>query len=327
MRVLKALTALAVIATALWCGYWFVGERALDRAIRQGLAHVPEVSAQDFTILGFPNRFDVTFTEPRIDLRGAEWAAPFVQVFALSYKLNHLVAVFAHDQVLRADGVETSVHSSDLRASMLMEPGLDLPLEAATLDGADLDLAQGATRHAMDRLRLASRRIGPRAHQLVALAEGVFPDPALMDRLDPDALWPRRFETLRLDAEAEFDRPLDRHLFDGTEPALIRLTLTGAEAAWNGVDIAATGRLTPDEAGLLAGDVTLHVTGWRALLATLGAAGLLTPEQQATLAGTLAPMQDAGQDERLEVPLAVVAGVVHLGPLALATLPRLALDG
>ena len=324
MRALKALTALAVIATVIWCGYWFVGARALDRAIRQGLAQAPEVEAQDFAIQGFPNRFDVTFTEPRIHAGGAEWGAPFVQVFALSYKLNHLVAVFAHDQFLHANGVETAIHSSDLRASMVMEPGLDLPLDAATLVGADLDLVQAGTTQAIDRLRLASRRTGERLHQVVALAEGVFPDPAMMDQLDPDTLWPRHFDTLRLDAEAEFDRPLDRHLFDGIEPALTRLTLTGAEAAWAGVDVAVSGRLTPDENGALTGDVTAAISGWRALLATLGGAGLVTPELQATLATTLATMAEAAEGDRLAVPLSVVAGEVWLGPLSLGVLPRFA---
>lgn len=325
MRAIKALTALAVIATLLWCGYWFVGERALDRAIRHGLAQVPEVEAQDFSILGFPNRFDVTFTEPRIHLDGVEWGAPFVQLFALSYKLNHLVAVFAHDQFLRAGGTETTVHSTDLRASLLMEPGLDLPLSAFTLVGEQLDLGQDGATQGIDRLRLASRRTGERVHQLVALAEGVFPDAAMMDRLDPDALWPRHFDRVRLDAEAEFDRPLDRHLFDGIEPALTRVTLTGADVAWTGVEISAAGRLTPDDEGALVGDVTVTVTGWRALLATLGAAGALSPEQQATLAATLPTMATGGQTDQLTVPLTVVAGEVWLGPLALGPLPRLAL--
>lgn len=323
MRALKALTALAVIAAVIWCGYWFVGARALERTLRQGLARSAEVEVQDLVLRGFPNRFDVTFTEPRIRAAGVEWGAPFVQFFALSYKLNHLIAVFAHDQFATLGGVETTIHSADLRGSLVLEPGLDLPLEALTLVGADLDLMQTGATQSIDRLRLASRRTGAREHQLVALAEGVFPDPAMMDRIDPERLWPRRFDRLRLDAEAEFDRPLDRHLFDGIEPALARLTLTGAEAAWTGVDIAVSGRLTPDATGALTGDVTAAVTGWRDLLATLGAAGLLTPELQATLASTLGTMAEAAEGDRLIVPLSVVSGEVRLGPLWLGLLPRL----
>src|SRR5690606_31763771 len=111
MRALKALTVLAVVATFIWCGYWFVGARALDRAIGQGLAHVPALSTEGHTIRGFPNRFDITFDAPHLRAEGVDWQAPFVQVFALSYRLNHLIAVFAHDQLLQAGGLSVAVHS------------------------------------------------------------------------------------------------------------------------------------------------------------------------------------------------------------------------
>ena len=323
MRALKALTALAVVVAVIWCGYWFVGARALDRAIEQGLAHLPEVEVQDHSIQGFPNRFDVTFTEPRIRVAGAEWQAPFVQIFALSYRLNHLIAVFAQDQLWQRGDLSVAVHAQDLRASLQMEPGLDLPLRALTLVGEDLDLSLPEATHGLDRLRLASRRIGEREHQLVALAEGVFPDPALMDRLDPQRHWPRRIEALRLDAEAEVDRPLDRHLFDGTEPQLTRLTLTGGHATWEGVDIDVTGRLTPGLDGALSGDATAVIQGWRQLLATLRDAGIIAPDLESGLEPALAAMAAGSEGETLEVPLSVVEGEVRLGPLWLGTLPRL----
>jgi len=323
MRALKALTALAVVAAVIWCGYWFVGARALDRAIEQGLAHVPEIEVQGHSIQGFPNRFDVTFDQPRIRLAGAEWQAPFVQVFALSYRLNHLIAVFAHDQLWQVGPMSVAVHSQDLRASLQMEPGLDLPLRAVTLVGEDLDLALPDATHGLDRLRLASRRIGEREHQLVALAEGIFPDAALMDRLDPQRHWPRRFETLRLDAEATFDRALDRHLFDGPEARLTRLTLTGAHATWEGVDIDVTGRLTPGVDGALSGDATAVIQGWRQLLVTLREAGVIAPDLESGLEPALAAMAAGVEGETLEVPLSVVEGEVRLGPLWLGTLPRL----
>ncbi|MCB1390440.1 MAG: DUF2125 domain-containing protein [Rhodobacteraceae bacterium] len=321
MRALKWVTALAVLATAVWCGYWFVGARALDRVIDQGLAHLPEVSVQDHHIQGFPNRFDVTFDAPHIRVDGAEWQAPFVQLFALSYRLNHVIAVFAHDQLLLAGDTGAALHSEDLRASLLMEPGLDLPLDAVTLVGQQLDLSVDGGTTGIDRLRLASRRIDDRVHQLVALAEGVFPDPRAMDSLDPQRLWPRRFDVLRLDAEAEFDRVLDRHLFDGPEPQLARLTLTGLHATWEGVDIDIAGRLTPGRDGALSGDVSAVVSGWRRLLVLLRDSGVLTPDLHDGLEHALAAMA-AGQDgQSLEVPLSVVDGEVRLGPLWLGTLP------
>ncbi|MCB1408294.1 MAG: DUF2125 domain-containing protein [Rhodobacteraceae bacterium] len=323
MRALKALTVLAVVATGAWCGYWVIGQQALDRAIRAGLAHVPEVSAESHSIQGFPNRFDVTFDQPRIALDGMAWSAPFVQILALSYQPNRLIAVFAHDQVLRVNGTEASLHSDDLRASVVMDAALDLPLDRVTLVGQGLDLLTGAANNRLDTLRLASRRIGPAIHEVAALAETVYPDTAMMDRLDPQGLWPRRFDQLRLDAEAEFDRPLDRHVFDGPEPRLTRVTLTGARVAWDGVDVLASGRLTPDSVGRLSGDVTLTVTGWRRLLDLAQAQGLLTPDNQTTLTAMLAGMATGDDGQTIAVPLAVVDGDLRMGPVVLGTLPPL----
>ncbi|MBN8294470.1 DUF2125 domain-containing protein [Rhodobacter sp. NTK016B] len=322
---------LVVLATIGWCGYWFVGTRALDRAIAQGLERTPELSAETYHISGFPNRFDVTFDAPRVTLSDAEWTAPFVQFFALTYKPHHLLAVFPHDQVLRLGGTETLIHSEDLRASMVMEPGLDLPLDRMTLVGDTLDLqitepARGTDTGAtwqIGQLRLASRRTDDTTQQLVALAETVFPDPAQMDRVDPQRLWPRRFDTLRLDAEAETDRALDRHLVsDGAQVRLTDLTFTGLQITWPEVDFRLSGRLSPGADGRLSGDATANVTGWEEMLDILRASGLITDEAAAMANTTLAAM---AQEDILEVPLSVVDGVVRLGPFALATLPPLSL--
>ena len=206
---------------------------------------------------------------------------------------------------------------------MAMDATLDLPLDRVTLVGQGLDLLVGAANNRFDSLRLASRRIGPAIHEIAALAETVYPDTAMMDRMDPQGLWPRRFDVLRLDAEVAFDRPLDRHLFDGAEPRLSRLTLTGARVAWDGVDIVAAGRLTPDAEGRLSGDVTLTVTGWRRLLDLARAQGLLTPENQTTLAGMLGAMATGEGGATIAVPLAVVDGDLRMGPVVLGTLPPL----
>jgi len=321
MRAIKALTVLAVLATLGWGGYWFAGAQALDRVITTALARAPGISADSHSIRGFPNRFDVTLERPRLALPGGEWSAPFVQFFALSYRLNHLIAVFAQDQALRLTGLDARLHAQGLRASVVMEPGLDLPLDRVSLVGESLGLTLNGLVHATDRLRLASRRLDAVTHEVVALAETVFPDPALMDALDPQRDAPRRFDLLRLDAELAFDRPLDRHLLDGREARLTRVTLTGGQAAWDGVEIALTGRLTTDSNGALAGEMTAAIIGWPVLLESLRASGIVDDQFHALLSQTLATMAAGG--DVLEIPLSVVAGEVRLGPLVLGFLPRL----
>jgi len=320
---MRILAGLAILATALWCGYWFVGRTALDRAIVAGLAATPEVTVAGHSIAGFPNRFDVTFDEPRLTDGALTWRAPFVQVFALSYRLNHLLAVFAHDQQITAPGLDATIHSEDLRASLVMEAGLDLPLDRLTLVGQALDLDVNATHHQIDTLRAASRRSDAVRHELAIVLEGALPDPAEMDRLDPQRIWPRRFDLLRLDAEVEFDAALDRHVVQGQPPRVTRLTLTGAQVRYEATDITLTGRLTPNAEGLLSGDLTVTVAGFHDLMRRARDAGLMPPEHDALMTMALQGLVSPDDPDRIEAAFAVVDGEVRMGPILVGSLPPL----
>jgi hypothetical protein len=320
---MRILAVLAVLATLAWGGYWVVGSRALDRAITAGLAATPEITVADHRILGFPNRFDVTLDAPRVSANGVEWTTPFLQIFALSYRLNHVIAVFAPDQRLVASGIDALLHNDDLRASLVMEPGLDLPLDRFSLVGQGLELSLAGNTHRAEGLRAASRRIAEREHDVVLLLETVFPDTGLMDRADPEHIWPRRFDVLRLNAEVELDRAIDRHAIGGPEPRVQRLTLTGARMAWPGTDLTATGRLTPGADGLLSGDMAVSVTGWRALMQSARVAGLMPAEHDALITLATQGLVSADDPNRIDAAFSVVNGVVWLGPVQVGQIPAL----
>lgn len=323
MRAIKAFTVLAVLATLAWGGYWFAGSRALDRALTEGLARQSQLTVAGHRILGFPNRFDITLDQPRLTLPGGVWSADFVQLFALSYRLNHLIAVFAPEQRLTVAGRDLRVGASDLRASVQMEAGLDLPLDQVALVGADLAVTDQGAVHRLGALRVGTRRLAGDVHEVALLAEEVQPDPAVMDRLDPAGALPRHFRLLRLDAEVQTDRPLDRHTLTGAPPRLTRLTLTGARIGWVDSEVSLTGRLTPDAQGNLSGEVSLRIDGWPAFLDRARAAGLLDPGQTGPLPGLLATLPTEAEGEAIDVPLSVVAGDVWLGPILLVSLPPL----
>lgn len=320
---MRILAVLAVAAVLAWSGYWFVGERALNHAITTGLAAAPEIEVADYSIYGFPNRFDVTFDQPRITANGVQWSAPFVQVFALSYRLTHLIAVFAHDQTVSIGGQDALLHSGDLRASLVVAPGFDLPLERFTLVGEQLDLSTAGQSLRADALHAASRRISEREHELVVVLNTAFPDPGAMDRADPNRNWPRWFDELRLGAQVEFDRTVDRHVIDGPEPQLVRLTLTDAHAAWEGTEITATGRLTPNNEGLLSGDVSLTVTGWQALMQAVRASGLIPTEHDELITRAMQGLVNADDPNRIDAAFAVTDGAVYLGPILFGQIPAL----
>jgi len=317
---MRILLALAILASLGWGGYWFVGARALDQAVGATLRGNAALSATEHRVRGFPNRFDLTVTEPRITAPGATWQAPFVQIFALSYRPNHLIAVFPNDQGFSLAGIAGTLGTADLRASLVMRPETALPLDRTALvaEQPALDFA-GMVQRA-DVLRFASRALAPERHELALEAEVLFLDPALWALVDPSGQFPRRIDALRLQGEVELSAPLDRNLLEGASPQLADLVLTGLSASWEGVDIAITGQVRADPAGRATGDVVVAITGWPALLAQLRASGIEVPPM---LAAGLSAMADPATPERVEVPLRLRAGLVQLGAFSLLELPPL----
>ncbi|KPQ07597.1 MAG: putative protein conserved in bacteria (DUF2125) [Rhodobacteraceae bacterium HLUCCA12] len=323
MRVIWALVTVAVLAVIGWGGYWFMGARSLDRTVERILAVNPAVDAADHRIAGFPNRFDLTVTEPRLERDGVRWSAPFIQFFALSYRLNHLIAVFPHDQQIGLGTHELTLHSTDMRASVVMEPSLDLPLARFALVAQEPALRSGGETHRADEARLASRARDTYRHQVAIEIENARADTTAMDRLDPQGHWPRAFANIGLDAELVFDRPLDRHALTGPPPGLAGFTLTGATLEFDTIRMIGEGRLTPDANGFLSGEMTLTVTNWRDLMRRARDAGLMPAEHDTLITLGLESMTDPDNPDRLQAPLVLRDGDVLVGPVVLGTVPPL----
>lgn len=97
---MRALLWFTGILAILYSGYWFVGQKAMKsgaeavfaNAVRQGLF----AENRGIAVEGFPSRFDLTVTEPRLGnpRTGLEWQAPFLQILTLSYTPWHVIAAF-----------------------------------------------------------------------------------------------------------------------------------------------------------------------------------------------------------------------------------------
>jgi len=334
VRLVKGLLVLAVVATLIWGGLWFVATRALDLALTDALddPRAP-VRAQGHVLRGFPNRVDITLTEPRFSLGALDWAGPFVQVFSLVYRPHHVVIVLPQAHRLETPGgarTVAAVTTQDTRASLVMRPAEKLALDRFVLVSRMPALQLEGERLSADALRLAVRPVNagdaaagpaPASYEAVIEIEAAFPDPAVMDRIDPDRLLPRRYDVLRLAGEVRFDAPLDLEAVRGRMPAVADLALTGARAAFDGIDLTLAGRAVPDARGRLSGEVTLTVSGWPALSARLAEAGLIAPEALAWVQAAAPGLARPGAPEVLDIPLRLEAGQLRLGPLVLAEVP------
>ena len=124
----------------LWGGYWFVGSATLDREVNAWFDAQSTgdrvVGREAVSVAGFPNRFDVTVTAPYVmdAATGWGWKAPFLQLFSMTWKPWHWIAVTAPTQEITSPSGRIITVTSDIRASLQLYPGLNLSLNEARVD-------------------------------------------------------------------------------------------------------------------------------------------------------------------------------------------------
>jgi hypothetical protein len=326
---MRAIFALVGVLAVAWCGYWFVGARVVmqgtETALAAARAQGLRAEVGDLSVRGFPNRFDLTVTAPDFadPASGFGWTAPFVQVFALTYRPWHVIAAFAPEQRVTTPAGPFTLTAGKLQASLRARPTAQLPLDRMTLVGSDLTLLapDGASLFAPE-LRLATRDMDGTSlrHEIGLEVTGLAPGPGLMPA---GTGLPAVLDRLFLDADLSFSAPLDRNA-PLTRPELTGLALDEALLIWGDLALHATGDLAPDAAGLAEGSLTLRVTNWQRVLPALEAAGLVKPEVVPTWTRMLEVMaQPSGDQGVIDVTLRFAQGRVSLGPLPLGPAPRL----
>lgn len=326
---MRALIWVAVLLTAIWSGYWFVGRGTVERAAQAFFASAPaqglEAAHAGLAVRGFPNRFDLTLTEPRLADAGSglAWEAPFFQILSLSYRPWHVIAAFPPQQRLSLGAQSLVLDSAKLQASVVVTPNTRLPLDRSTMVGDGLSLSSpsaGWTLHAAT-LRLASRKLtdaGDR-HQIGLDLADLRPD-AEMLAFAPGL--PGLVQNLRVDAEIGLSAPLDR-MAGQSRPDLTEITLRAARLEWGELSVAAEGAVT-FPAGVAEGRVDITLRGWRLLVPVLVASGAIRAELALTVERMMETLAlQSGNAEELKLPLIMAGGQMRLGPLPLGPAPRL----
>jgi hypothetical protein len=310
-----------VVAALLWAGYWVVGSRALDKASRQWFDD-PRNNAtyQSLDITGFPSRFDMTVTEPRFTDPGSrlEWAAPFLQLFTLTYQPWHIIAAFPPEQNLTGPNGAAILRAGKLQASLVLQPTSSLPLDRLTMVGDALTLeSTDFAALSVENLRFATRPAPMRenTHEIGLNAANITTPTG--DRVD----------ALRLDAIVGLTAPLDRFAAQ-SRPEVTQFELRELLVQADAAQLTGAGTLQPDSAGYANGAVTITLTNWETALQMAAKAGVIRPETLTswTNAGEFLAKQSPDPSE-IRVDLVFSNGVVSLAGLPLGAAPRLAITG
>lgn len=324
---MRALFWAVLAAVLLYSGYWVVGRWQVETRLSDALVALSdqgwEVDYASLTTRGFPSRFDTTATDLVVGTPDGRlrYETPILQVLALSYRPNRLIAAFAPSQVVTVDGQTVAVTSEDLRASLRVGLSTALPLEEVRVAGTDVGVAPaGRPGLSMGTLSLAARRAeGQAVYRLGLEATGLRP---LSDDAEGGAaaLGGRvALDRVHLDATATLDAPLDRR--SRAAPRLLALSLADLSASVGGASLVVTGDFAPDATGALAGEGRVALRDWRALLDALERAGFVPPERRGLVEGALGGLSRGQPD--IEVPVTLADGWVSALGMRLVEAPRM----
>lgn len=301
---MRAILGTIIAVAVLWGGYWFWGAA---RVQGQTQAWMTEQGVSgEISVVGFPNRFDLTITNPDLQRDDIAYSAPFFQVFAMTWKPWHFIAAFAPTQKITVLDRQLTLSSPHLLASLLMSPMgsfRELRLDgskfgvAATnawrIDAAHVTAALDATGDPL------SPRVGGRLTD--------FTTPVRVDGLND------LIELAALDANLNLRSPLDAAQ---TGQAILSIDVREARLNWGKFSLTATGSFAPDAQSLVSGEVTVTLKGADHLPQILVALGLITADQTVNLSKGLAVMGTRGQ-----MTLTLSNGTIWNGPIPLGAAP------
>lgn len=330
---LRGLIGLMMVAALAWSGYWFIVSSSLQQGFEEWFdARRAEGWAADYGALGvqgFPNRIDTVIDD--LDLAdpdtGLAWRAPRFQINALSYRPNHVIAVWPATQRLATPLAKFDIDSADMRASLVLAPDARLQIDRAALTAQTLVIrpVEGDGQTVLQALRLAAEHVpmqNAATYRLGLAADGLAPSLPWRETVDPDGSLPETFDAFRADMTVEFDKPWDRGAIEDARPQPRQITLKLAEARWGRLELQAAGALSIDAAGMPTGEITIKARNWREILQVSVAAGALSPGLAGALEDGLSLLsQLSGNPNTLDIPLGFRNGRVMLGPVPIGPAP------
>lgn len=325
---MRLLILAILLAAGGWSAYWFVGARTLEGALRDGIEQAREngleVEVASLDVTGFPNRFDTMIEDPRVRLSsGIEWSAPFLQVFALSYRPNQLIAAFPNEQSLSGPLGTADITTEDARASMTLTPSANLALDHANLVIEDLRIVSEGLSLTAARVLAASRipqdAEDGRVQNIGVTLDDVALPPTLAEQLGVAEM--ATLDGATLDATVTLAEPIDRDTLDGEPIDIRQIDISRLDIDWGEVGLDAAGSLVVGTDGTLTGEVAATLTNWQRAVEIAAAAGLIPQRRAEQVRQGLRFI--AGEGDQLQLPLSFRDGSVYLGPIPLGEAPRL----
>jgi hypothetical protein len=330
---MRLLLGFATTIALLWSGYWYVGSSAKENVITNWISDRKSdgwtFQMADLSVRGFPNRFDTTLTDFTIATPDSRfsWAAPFFQVFALSYKPNHIIAAWSNTQSFVLEGRKFALTSDALKASALLVPNTRLTIDKLTAEADFLSASLEDTQLVeLGKTLLATRLLDPDGtrHGWSVEANSIEPNPTVLLKIDPKSEFPAVIDRVFWDTTLTFSTPLELLGSAGNAPKLVQIDVGHFEAVWRDLVVEASGNLTIQPSGYLSGTLQLKAAQWQHLVNFAQASGAINKDLSQSILRAMRFVALADGDEKtIEVPVNFTDGLTYVGPIPVGPAPKI----
>lgn len=329
----KLIWGISLVAM-VWCGWWFMASNGLRGSVSSWLearaavgwqAEVSGIEGGGFPVALRAGLTDLALADPkaglaiatdRLDISAPAWWPGDVNV-ALDDGPILLASPFGRNTLTMQDGV----------MALNLHPGSALELEALGWTAGPWSVADqsGILSQASDLTLTMTQTDGP-TYDLIASANTFAPGDAIRLALRVPESGPQAFDSLQMQATVTFDTEWDRRALDTQRPQPRQITLHLAEAHWGDLKLNLAADLNVDTNGFASGTLSLQAQNWRSILDLAEAADTLPAGLRRQAEGILQALAKAsGNPDALDLTLNIKDGMITLGFIPLAPLPRLIL--
>jgi len=332
---MRSLITLILVLSIGWSAWWVIGTTAQKTAIETWMEQRTEAGwiadVEEFKVTGYPNRFDSVFTGLTLSdpQAGWTWQAPNFQLLALSYKPNHIIAVWpgTHSYSTRND--TTTITSSLFRGSLIFKPDTALSLDRMQLETSDLVLA-GETdwRASANEASIAffshtAPDLPPNSYDLYIKALELSPPAVWRASVDQSSVLPETIPEAIFDATLTYDNPWDRFAIEQTNPRMTAIQIRDLRFIWGDLNLNGTGTIDITDEGYMDGTFTVKAQNWRKLLDVIVAAQLLDPDFATSLVRGISVVATlAGNPDDVEIKLRFKDNLTYIGVIPIGPAPR-----
>ena len=332
---MRTLLAIVVLAALAWSGWWFFHASARETGLANWLAGRRDAGwvaeASDIAVTGYPNRLDTIVTG--LDLAdphsGWSWRASEFQMLSLSYKPNHIIAVWPGPQTVASPWETVRIDSDLARGSVVFDPDTKFGLNRTSIEIENMKLMgntgwQARIASAEFATRNSEQDAPPFSHDLAFSARDIAVPEAWTSVMKRSGVLPDSIKVANIDATLTFDRAWDRIAVETGNPIIQQISIRKASVAWGKIDLTGRGTLRVDDQGFAEGKIDLRAENWRDLVDLAEDAGVIGSSiAGAVRAGLELIATFSGGGDGLKVPLEFEDGQTRLGPIVVGPAPML----